>query len=235
MPNIEVCFTPEQFGLYYTKQHTVVVIDVLRATSAICTAFQHGVKKVIPVSTVEEAKSYQRPGFLVGAERNGQIVEGFDCGNSPYSYMGENVKDKTVVLTTTNGTKAIKIASVAPEVIISSLLNLEVVITYLMEQKKDVLILCSGWMGKYNLEDTICAGALVDELLKVSHTSSEDSTIGARNLYLTARDNSFGFLKASSHRRRLRKLNLNKDIKYCLEPNQTPVIPVLKGDYLELI
>lgn len=228
---VEVCFSPNLFDLYKGEFEIIVVIDVLRATSAICAAFYNGVSELIPVSTIEEAKEYQEKGFLVGAERQGKIVEGFDFGNSPYSYMQEDFKGQTVVLSTTNGTRAINIAKTAGEVVIGALTNLDILKEWLERQDKNVLCLCSGWQNKFNLEDTICAGAILDHLLNTGNFQSvEDSSIAAKYLFLSAKDNILGYLKASSHRRRLLNLNLSEDIKFCLTPNATPVIPVLEGD-----
>ena len=230
---IEVCYTPGEYEFHKGKFDIVVVIDVLRATSAICAAFENGINSIIPVATIEEAKNYQNKGFLVGAERKGQIVDGFDFGNSPYSYMKEELSGKDVVLSTTNGTKALSLAADAPTVVVGSLNNLDALCEWLAQQNKDVLCLCSGWQDRYNIEDTICAGAIVDSLLKSGKFKSEhDSSIGAKYLYLSAWDNPFGFLKSSSHRRRLKKLNLNEDIKYCLTPNLTKVIPIMKNGKL---
>lgn len=231
---VEVCFTPNLYNLYKKDADIVVVIDVLRATSAICAAFEYGVKKVIPVSTVEEAIEYKKnKDYIVAAERKGQIVDGFEFGNSPYSYMNDNVRGKTLVLTTTNGTKAFHTAKDAKHLIIGSLINLDAVCNYLIKKDKNVLILASGWKNKFCLEDTICAGAITEKLLSTGKfTSNDDSSIAAKYLFLSARDNIFGYLKASSHRRRLRALNLNKDIKYCLTPNQTDVVPVRENNYL---
>src|SRR6056300_811969 len=120
---IEVCFSPYLFPLFKDEFDIIVVIDVLRATSAICAAFQNGVEGLIPVSTIEEARAYQEKGYLVGAERKGQIVEGFDFGNSPYSYLKPELKGQTVVLSTTNGTKSIHIAKEAGQVVIGALSN----------------------------------------------------------------------------------------------------------------
>lgn len=230
---IEVCFTPGEYNYFKGKFDIVIVIDVLRATSAICSAFHNGVKAVIPVETLDEALEYQKKGFLVGAERNGEIVENFDFGNSPYSYMKPELKGKEVVLSTTNGTRAINIAKDADEVLIGSLLNLNALTEYLLTQNKNVLCLCSGWKDHFNLEDTICAGAIAEELIKTGkYTSNEDSSVAAKYIFRSSKDNYFGFLKSSSHRRRLKKLNLNEDIKFCLTPNQTNIIPVLKGHRL---
>jgi len=232
-PFVEVCISPDKYHLYKEYNKIVVVIDVLRATSAICTAFDYGVDKIIPVAAIEEALDYKAKGFIVAAERNGEVVPGFDRGNSPFGFMDEELAGQTVVLTTTNGTKTIKIASDAGRIVIGSLLNLDVLCKWLIEQQEDVLLLCSGWQDKLNLEDTICAGAIAEQLLdSLKFHSVEDSTIMAKYLYQSAKENYLGFLKASSHRRRLQKLNLNADIKYCLTPNQSQSIPIMEGDAL---
>ncbi len=231
--HVEVCFTPGEYAYYKDEFEIVVVIDVLRATSAICAAFDNGIKAIIPVPTVEEAWEYKQKGFLAGAERKGQIVEGFDFGNSPFSFMKEEFRGQEVVLTTTNGTKSLDVAKDAEIVVVGSFLNLQALCEWLEKQDKNVLCLCSGWQDKFNLEDTICAGAISDYLLNTGKfTSDEDSSIAAKYLYLSAMDNYFGFLKSSSHRRRLKNLNLNEDIKYCLTPNQSKVIPILKDGKL---
>ena len=225
---IEVCFTPGEYAYYKDEFVIVVVIDVLRATSAMCAAFDNGILSIIPVPTIEEALEYKKKGYLVGAERKGQIVEGFDFGNSPFSYMKEEFRGKEVVLTTTNGTKSLEVAKDAETVVVGSFLNLTALSKWLSKQDKNILCLCSGWQDKFNLEDTICAGAISDFLISTGNfISIEDSSIAAKYLFLSAKDNYLGYLKSSSHRRRLKHLNLNEDIKYCLTPDQTDVIPIL--------
>ena len=232
-PKVEVCFTPNMFPLYAEEFEVVVVIDVLRATSAICTAFHYGVDKIIPVSTIDHAIEYKDKGYYVAAERKGKIVSGFEFGNSPLAYKNDKLKDQTLVLTTTNGTKAINMAKDIEHLLIGSFLNLDAISNYLIELNKSVLILGSGWENKFCLEDSICAGAISEKLLKTNKfESNNDSTIAAKYLFISAKSNYFGYLKASSHRKRLKKLNLNEDIKYCLTPNQTDVIPVREDHYL---
>ena len=193
-----------------------------------CAAFDNGILSIIPVPTIEEALEYKKKGYLVGAERKGQIVEGFDFGNSPFSYMKEEFRGKEVVLTTTNGTKSLEVAKDAETVVVGSFLNLTALSKWLSKQDKNVLCLCSGWQDKFNLEDSICAGAISDHLISTGNfISIEDSSIAAKYLFLSAKDNYLGYLKSSSHRRRLKHLNLNEDIKYCLTPDQTDVIPIL--------
>lgn len=230
---VEVCYTPGQYHLYKEQFEIVVVIDVLRATSAIASALHHGVEKIIPVSSIEEARAYQAQGYIAAAERDGQVVEGFPFGNSPYAFMDPSLKGKTVVLTTTNGTKAIQIASDRPVVVIGCLNNLDALCNWLIEQHKNTLILASGWKDKINLEDTICGGAIADILLESrKFRANEDSTVAAKFIYRSAREHLWSFLRASSHRRRLIKLNIQKDVKYCLTLNTIDTIPVLENGYL---
>jgi 2-phosphosulfolactate phosphatase len=234
-PRVEVCFTPNLYPLHIEDFQIVVAIDVLRATSAICTAFHYGINKIIPVSSLDEAIEYRENGFLVAAERKGKVVPGFDYGNSPFTYMNNDLVGQTLVLTTTNGTKAINMAKDVQHLLIGSFINIDALCNHLLELNKNVLLLGSGWQNKFCLEDTICAGAIADQLLKSSAFISEnDSSVAAKYLYLSAKDNYFGYLKASSHRKRLKELNLNQDIKYCLTPNQTDVVPKRENNYLIL-
>lgn len=231
--NIEVCYTPQAYNLFHKDDSIVVVIDIFRATSAIVTAFYNGVSKMIPVATVEEAREYQKNGFMAAAERDGEVIEGFELGNSPFGYMNTKVKGKTIAISTTNGTQAIEASRKASKILVGSFLNLDVLCDYLASQKKDVILVCAGWKNKFNLEDTIFAGAVVNKLTTESGFEITcDSAIASNHLYIIAKDNLFEFLSNSSHRNRLAKLDLERDIKYCLTPNQCPVIPVMEGKYL---
>jgi 2-phosphosulfolactate phosphatase len=157
------------------------------------------------VSTKEEAFFYkqQHPEVLLAGEEQGYKIDGFDFGNSPFSYTKAEFKGQDVVLTTTNGTKSLDVAKDAEIVVVGSFLNLDALTNWLEKQDKNILCLCSGWQDKFNLEDTICAGAICDALINTGiFTSVEDSSIAAKYLYLSAKDNYLGFLKSSSHRRR---------------------------------
>lgn len=231
--NIEVCYTPQAYHLFHKDEAIVVVIDIFRATSAIVTAFYNGVSKMIPVATVEEAKEYQANGFMAAAERNGEMIEGFELGNSPFGYMNNKVKGKTIAISTTNGTQAIEASRKSSKIVVGSFLNLDVLCEYLASQKRDVILLCAGWKNKFNLEDTLFAGAVADKLISESgYDTVCDSAIASRHLYNLAKDDLFTFLGNSSHRNRLAKLDLERDIQYCLTLNQCPVIPVMEGKYL---
>ena len=210
----------------------MVIIDILRASSTICVALAGGAKQVIPVGSREEAFAYKSKGYLLAGERNGKKVKGFYFGNSPYEYLNGKIKDKTIVLTTTNGTKAIELSKGADEIVIGSFLNLAVLCDWLIRQNKDVLLLCAGWKNKFNLEDTLFAGAIVHQTQGHFETNF-DAAIAAKQLYEYSKNDLFGHLKNASHYKRLAKLGIKKDIQYCLTPNQAEVIPILK--HLSLI
>ncbi len=232
-PRIEVCFSPLSLPLHQDEHEVVVMVDVLRASSAICTAFQYGVKRILPLETLEEARAYRDEGYMVGAERRGEVVDGFELGNSPFHYMREDLKGRTVAMTTTNGTKAIRAVKDDKTLYVGSLLNLSALCEELGRLRKNTLILCAGWKDRFNLEDSICAGAITaDLLLDKGFISHHDSSIASKYLYLSARSNYFGFLRSSSHRRRLKALNLNEDIKYCLTTDRSEVLPFFRDGAL---
>ncbi len=229
---IEVCFTPALLPLYDISNAIVVVIDIFRATSSICYGIENGAAAIIPVATVEECMSFDASCHLLAAERDGKVVEGFDFGNSPFAYAEDKVKDKTIVLTTTNGTYAIdESKKSAYQVIIGSFLNLDAVCDYLKSQSKDVFLLCAGWKNKFNLEDTLFAGAVVHQLKKENY-KLDDASISADDLYNLAKDNLEAYTAKTSHSERLKKLGIEEDIKFCLNVNIAKSIPVLDGNKL---
>lgn len=229
--SIDVCLTPELLHLYGHKNSIVVVVDIFRATSCMTTALAHGVKEIKPVSKVEECSILAQNGHIGAAERNGEIVEGFNIGNSPFSYMCDEVKGKKVAMTTTNGTVAIENSKDALEIVIGSFLNIGAVENYLRERQEDVLILCAGWKGKVNLEDTMFAGALI-ERLKNDFEVSHDGSMAAQAIYNIAKDDMGTFLSNSSHAKRLKRLNIQKDIEFCLKQDVFDIVPVLKNGVL---
>lgn len=231
---VEVCFVPSQYPLYAQEMGIVVVIDVLRATSAMVAAFEHGVDRIIPVATTDEARAFiGREGYIAAAERDGQVVEGFQYGNSPLAYVGQDLRGKTIVMTTTNGTKAIQLAREARQLVIGSFLNLTALSEWLVQQDDNILLLCSGWKDKFNLEDSVFAGAVMERLLESGKFGvEEDSSIAAKYMYMAARDNYMGILKAAPRRRRIEQLHLLPDVKYCLTPDQSRVIPILSNGEL---
>lgn len=225
--NIQVCFSASQFESYIDHSSTVVVVDLLRATSVISTAFEYGIDAVIPVRTLEEALSYKNlSNHIIAAERNTLLIEGFDYGNSPYHYMNTDIKGKILALTTTNGTKAIHLAK-NHKVITGSFVNIDAVVKYLVQDNNDVIILCSGWKGFFNLEDSIFAGALADRLLSFNtFTSNCDSLQASIQLYYSGKENLFEYLRTSSYRNRNNSAEVIKDTQFCLNPTiSSDIVP----------
>jgi 2-phosphosulfolactate phosphatase len=232
MKNIDVCLSPDLLHLHKINNSIVVVTDIFRATSCMVTGFAYGVKSIIPVATVEECKNLQNAGYVAAAERDAQKVEGFDLDNSPFSYMDERLIGGKIAMTTTNGTLSISKAKTdAVKIIVGAFLNLAAVVNHLKNQPYDVLVLCAGWKGRPNIEDTLFAGAVV-EALKDEYFVSEDSAILAMRTYQQAKDDMLGYLANSSHIRRLQGLGINKDINYCLQHDLYDVLPVLRGNEL---
>ena len=229
--NLEVCLTPALLHLHDIKDSIVVVIDIFRATSSICYGIDNGAEAIIPVATIEACRSYSHSDFLLAAERNGEVVEGFDFGNSPFSYTAEKVAGKTIVLTTTNGTHAINVSRGANKIVIGSFLNLTALCNWIKTQPNNVLLLCSGWKDKVNLEDTLFAGGVVNQLRNENYIL-DDAGIAAEDLYLLAKDDLRSYLQKTSHSERLKKLGIEEDIKFCLNLDVTNSIPVLDGERL---
>ncbi len=231
MKSIDVCLSPELMHLYEIEDRTVVVVDILRATSCMVTAFAHGVESITSVANLEECLKMKTRGYVTSGERDGKKVDGFDKGNSPFEYMGEQVRGFKLAFTTTNGTQAIEKAKGAKEVIIGSFLNLTSVVRYLLLGENNVLIVCAGWKGRVNLEDTMFAGAVVEKLKDYLGPDC-DAPLAAQHLYNIAKDDMVKFLAASSHVKRLNRLNIQKDIEFCLTPDQYKVLPRLKNGIL---
>lgn len=233
MRKIEVCFSPALYPYFENREAIVVVTDILRASSAICTAFMNGAERIIPVRTIEEAKEWKAKGYLVAAERDGFVKDFADFGNSPFNFTPERVKDRQIVYSTTNGTQAAQMASSGYRVLIGAFLNLGAVCDYAIESGRDVLVLCAGWKNKFNLEDTLFAGAMAEELINSGKYSAEcDSAIASRDLWNLAKSDLKGYVDKTAQRHRLKKNGLDDVIEYCLTANLTRIIPVLENDYL---
>jgi len=233
MNKIEVCVSPALYPYYENPDAIVVVTDVLRASSAIVTAFMNGVERIIPVGTLEEAKAYKEKGFMVAAERDGLVRDFADFGNSPYNFTHERVAGKQIVYSTTNGTNAIHLASSGRQVLIGAYLNLSALAKYIRKEQKDLLILCAGWKNKFNLEDTLFAGALAQLVLEDDQYQSIcDATLGSIDLYNAAKDDMMGYITKVAQNGRLKKNNLDDVIGYCHEIDLTELIPVLNEDHL---
>ena len=229
--SFEVCLTPGIIDSYNFENTNVVIVDILRASSAICTAFDFGVEAIIPVETIEEAREFKKRGFLVAAERDGVILDFADFGNSPYNFMSVGIKGKTIAYSTTNGTQAIHRVASAHKIIVSSYLNLSAVSTFLQDDDCDVVILCAGWKNRFSLEDAVFAGALSAYLIESGNFNTIcDSAIACMDLWSIAEVGLLKYIDKAAHFSRLRNLGLDDVIEYCHTIDVTQVIPVYSGD-----
>ncbi|HOP59191.1 MAG TPA: 2-phosphosulfolactate phosphatase [Bacteroidales bacterium] len=230
---LETCFSPLLFEPENHMGAIVIIIDILRATSAICTAFAHGAKSIIPVKTKEEAKEYKKRGFLVAAERDGYVLDFADFGNSPFNFTRERVEGKSIVYSTTNGTGIIKKASGSGFVVIGSFLNISSLIRWIMNRDNDVVLFCAGWKNRFNLEDSICAGAFAERIMQSSRFMTDcDSTLAALDLWSVAKSDLKSYIDKAAQRSRLRDKGLDDCIDFCLTMDYTEKIPVIQNDIL---
>lgn len=228
-PEIYTVMSPALLHLYDVKNTIVVVIDVLRATSTIATALYNGAKEIIPVDSVERCIQLGRElECITAGERDGQVAPGLQYGNSSFEYPREFISNKTLVLTTTNGTKLLHMALAkgATEIITGSFLNLSAVCDHLVKMNKNVILACAAWKDRINMEDTIFAGAVIQKV-KEYFTINCDSSQIALTLYKKAKKDMYEFMKEhdASHYHRLVNFGLEKDIRHCLTPDLANVLP----------
>ena len=175
---VEVCLSPELIHQVDLDGSVAVIVDILRATSCITAGIGSGIDHIIPFRDLDECRSMRNKGYLIAGERNGSKVEDFDIGNSPFSYIENAASGKPVAVTTTNGTVAIAVSDTASEIIIGSFLNITAIKNYLQSTDRSVVVVCAGWKGRVNLEDTLFAGALIDRL-QDTHSAKEDAALVA--------------------------------------------------------
>lgn len=229
-PALFTCISPALLHLYDVKSSVVVIIDVLRATSTIATALANGARSIVPVDSVAECIRIGRQiDAITAGERDGKIAEGLQHGNSPFEYPAEFINKKTLVLTTTNGTRLLHMAleKGAKEIITGSFANLSAVCAHLSKKNVPVILACAAWKDKANFEDTLFAGAVIDAIGEKFSIHCDASQI-ARILYRLAQPDLFAFMKSqnASHYHRLTGFGLEKDIIHCLTADTAPVLPV---------
>jgi 2-phosphosulfolactate phosphatase len=228
---LEVCFSPALLHLYDTRDRIVVIIDIFRATSTIVAALDNGARCVIPVASVAECitTGAATPDSVTGGERDGVVAEGLQYGNSPHDYPPSFIKGKTLVLTTTNGTRLLHMIKEHALIVTGAFLNLDAVCSFLLSQNKNVLLACASWKDKFNLEDTLFAGAVVAQTGREFDVNC-DSARASLHLYGKSGGTNFiDFLQNSAHYKRLSGFGLEDDMAYCCTPNLHPVVPFLKG------
>lgn len=234
-PQLHTILSPRLLEIYDVSDSIVVIIDVFRATSTIATALYNGASRIIPVDSVEKCIELGNiTGGITAGERDGKIIAGLSYGNSPAEYPRSFIEGKTLVLTTTNGTKLLHMAlqSGASEVITGSFPNLSAVCDHLIKQQKNVFLGCSAWKDRFNLEDTLFAGAIIDRV-KEKFTIHCDSSLMAENMYSLHKYDLKSFIRHTTHWHRLAQYGLEKDLEYCVSTDIANVLPFYRnGDLI---
>ncbi len=239
MMTIDVQLLPFPLDPEFLSSRTVVVIDVLRATSVMVQAVAEGAVEIVPVAAVEEAfqraRSYPAGTTLLGGERESRTIEGFNLGNSPREYIAERVKGKRLILTTTNGTRAFQLVSKGYEVMAGSFFNIDATAQRCVQSNRDLLIFLSGDRGNFSIEDAACGGMLVEEILKKSENrvGLADAAHCALILYQRFEENLLGAFHLSRHGKELIDVGAADDLIYCAQTNITSLVPTLRDGVIK--
>ncbi|MDO5664961.1 MAG: 2-phosphosulfolactate phosphatase [Bacteroidia bacterium] len=224
---LDICPSPALYSFYRKDNDTVVVVDIFRATTTMCAAFNNGATAIIPVSDIKLAKKYKSEGFLVGAERNARKMDFADFGNSPFEYTREKVLGREIAFTTTNGTQAIEAAKGCEQLFIGAFSNIDVLADKCLSARERIVVLCAGWNNKVNIEDTLFGGAFAEKLLQKTEVIFESDTVQmAMHLWRLAKENPIEFVKLSDHYKRLVDNGVKSDAPFCFMQNTVSVVPV---------
>jgi 2-phosphosulfolactate phosphatase len=234
-PFLYTVLSPKLLDIYDINNSVVVIIDVFRATSTIATALYNGADKILPVDDVQKCIDLGNctPNSITAGERDGKVIEGLQYGNSPAEYGRDFIAGKTLVLTTTNGTKLLHMAlrNGASEVITGSFPNLSAVCDFLKKRNRNVFLGCSAWKDRFNLEDTLFAGAVIEQV-KEYFTIHCDSSLMAEQMYIHHKNDMHSFARLTTHWHRLSKFGLEKDLEYCVTNDVANVLPIYRDGAL---
>lgn len=230
---IDVYFSVQSFHEEELRGKSAVIIDVLRASSSIVTAVHNGARKVIAVEDMGDAgriaSSMDSKDYLLCGEKNGIKIDGYHLGNSPLEYSEAVVKNKTVILNTTNGTKAIKKSGLANKVYVGCFLNQQSILNVLKEHDDEVVLICAGWQGRLSLEDTLFAGSLISKMCDGKlPENTKDGVKVAFGLFEKFGSNIEEIISKSDHAKRLRTISPEDDVPYCSQVDLYDVLPGLK-------
>jgi len=237
---IDLFFTPGQTDELALREKTVVVIDVLRASTTIAAALSNGAREIIPVATVESAVKISGnllgDVILLGGERNGKMIDGFNLGNSPAEYTEERVKGKAVIFSTTNGSQALVKARYARELFVCGFVNVGTVAEAIWRTPRDFTIVCAGNDGVLSMEDSVCAGMLIARVAAEGQVDAElsDGALVARTLYRTFGRGILKMIRSTDHGRHLLEIGFGEDLKFCAGVDTLPVLPLLEGNVIKL-
>ncbi|MBK5196004.1 MAG: 2-phosphosulfolactate phosphatase [Proteiniphilum sp.] len=224
---LDLCPSPALYPFYKKEKDTVIVVDIFRASTTMCTILHNGAAAIITVAGTEEARQYKSDGFLVGAERNTRKCDFADFGNSPFDYKRELVKGKEIVFTTTNGTMAIEMGQESRMLFIGAFSNIDALINRCMKDSGRIVLLCAGWNNRINMEDTLFGGAFAEKLSKKGDvTPGSDAIRIALELWQNAKNDPLAYLKKSDHYQRLINNGVENDAAFCLRQNTVTVVPL---------
>ncbi len=238
---IDVIWTPAELEQVNAQDRPAVVIDVLRASTTVTTAIHNGARAVVPVATTEEAlriaNSIGREQVLLCGERQGVQIDGFDLGNSPSEFGSEVVAERTIVMTTTNGTRVLKLLSGASKVLVGAFVNMSAVAAELMRSDGEPLIVCAGREGRISIDDALCAGLLVEGCMKKRGKKKRGHELGdgALAALALAREHStvsVEFLAGTAAGRALEEIGLGEDLEMCAKVDAVRDIPVLRDNQI---
>lgn len=230
MNKINVCYSHPYYHFYENKEQIVVIIDIVRATTTICTALHHGAEHIKAVATVEEALELKNHGYLAAGERKGMMLPGFDFGNSPLEFMNGVVENKKIAMSTTNGTQAIKKSAECRQILIGSFINESALVNYLETQDIDVLLLCSGASGHIAVEDLLFAGKVIEDLIETGkYQIIKDDCSVALQLFRSGKENLHDFALSCSSRLNWNYQPFKEDLKFCFQNSIYKVLPHLNN------
>ena len=227
MNKISLSLTAGQVKKSQIKGTVTIVIDVLRATTVIITAIGNGAKWVLPVSNIDEArqKKVEYPDAILGGERNSVKISGFENGNSPLEYTAIQVRSKGIILSTTNGTKALAKAMDADEVLIASMINISAIVSYLSSETRPIHIICSGTKGEFSMDDFLCAGGIISKLNSISAIEMDDLCLLAKNTWSTGKNDIQRYLSTCNHYKTLEAAGFSADLNYWLNADTQTIVP----------
>jgi len=236
---IDVFSTAQSFQEEEVRNKTVVVIDVLRACSSMVTAFTNGAKGIIPVEDMAAASkiaaNLDTKSVMLCGEKDGRKIDGYQLGNSPMEYSRGVVDGKTLIMNTTNGTKAVARAALAKRILIGCFLNAKAVVEQLHDSEGEIIIVCAGWKSRLSLEDMLCAGLIIDRLCDgVLQPGASDGAKLAHVLFKEYENNIEGAVSQSNHAQRLQDIAHPNDISYCSQIDQLSVVPYMKDGIIVL-
>ncbi len=235
---IEVFFSPAGVDELGMRGRNVVIIDVLRASTTICTALKNGAREIIPVPDIENATkisaNLSSDSRLLGGERQGKRIDGFDLGNSPLEYTAERVKGKTIIFTTTNGAGAMYKCRYASLALVGTFVNVSAIVKTMKHVGGTWTILCSGRQGAFSAEDATCAGMMISQIEESTEVETDDAGLTSVILYKNYKRSILGMLKKAAHGKYLISIGFEQDLNICADVDSVPVIPVSDGVAIRL-